>query len=115
MTDIKIILNIIKKEMPAILIGLILGAGIYFSIYYNRAKRKVNEKITFARIYNVSSSAKGHVNLEYYFLTQNGDTVKSSYYLRPSYNNSYYLEGKFLVKYAAEDVQNNEIILDKSY
>ena len=115
MTRIRTILNTIRKEGGVIFICLIIVTATYCYNNYKRATREQDVKITFGKIYQIESASKGNVNLNFYFLTQSGDTIKSSRYLYPENTGDYYLNNKFFVKYSAKDPENNEILLDRAY
>lgn len=108
-------MSLFSKYKPALLLVITFISGSYLTHWYFESERKKDEKNTFARIYKIEPRSKSHVDMLYYFLTENKDTIKSELFTYPLQNKEYYLNGRFIVKYYSLRPENNIIYLDKSY
>lgn len=99
-----------KKEFTVVLSLFIL---FFFYNKYKKWQRETNEKITYGNIYRIKNASKGYHYIFYYFILDNGDTIKDSKHIYiNNKSEKYYLSKPFLIKYYATDPSNNHIVLD---
>ena len=103
-----------RTKWEAIFFLALFSITILYQTYVKKTRER-DETTTFGKIYQIENASKGNVSLKFYFLTQGGDTIKSSHYLYPRNTGDYYLNNRFFVKYSVTNPDNNVILLDKAY
>ena len=111
-------MQIFKRKISKRLIweSIIVGSFlIIFLCYYGYKKmlRESNEKTAVAKVYNVTTASKGFIIINYYFITENMDTIRDSERVFPERTMEKYMNDIYLVKYYAIDPLNNTLILNE--